>query len=69
MPEQASPATRVLVAFPVCAVCALDSFAQTNRGAIAGTVFDPTGAAIPNATVSRLGFSLPCNNEMDTAVG
>src|SRR5262249_5828383 len=31
----------------VLALCA-----QTNRGGINGTVFDPTGAAIPNATVT-----------------
>jgi hypothetical protein len=30
-------------------VCAM---AQTNRGGISGTVFDPTGAVVPNASVT-----------------
>jgi len=33
------------------ALCAAALLAQTNKGAISGTVFDPTGAVIANATV------------------
>ena len=35
-----------------CGLCALPAAAQTNRGAITGTVVDPAGAAVPNATIT-----------------
>ena len=40
---------RLAVAFFLCAVFLA---AQTNRGAISGTVMDPSGAVIPGATVT-----------------
>ena len=41
---------RVLTAV-LLALCAGKAAAQTNRGGIAGTVFDPQGAVVPGATV------------------
>ena len=41
--------TRVFIAM-VFSVCA--AFAQTNKGGISGTVFDPNGAAVAGATVT-----------------
>jgi len=41
---------RVLIAV-LLALCAGKAAAQTNRGGIAGTVFDPQGAVVPGATV------------------
>src|ERR1700730_18571824 len=38
-----------LLSFTICAFLAL---AQTETGQIKGTVQDPTGAAVPNATVT-----------------
>ena len=32
-------------------VCSIVSWAQSNKGGISGTVFDPTGAVVPGATV------------------
>ncbi len=37
---------------PVMLICALATFAQTNRGGITGTVVDATGAVVPGATVT-----------------
>jgi hypothetical protein len=48
MKHPASSTVRLLAAI---ALCALVSCAQTNRGGIAGTVFEPSGAAIPSAAV------------------
>lgn len=42
----------VLAALICCGLLALPAAAQTNRGAITGTVVDPAGAAVPNARVS-----------------
>jgi len=39
----------ILFAFPLCTFVAM---AQTETGQITGTVVDPTGAAVPNATVT-----------------
>src|SRR5436190_3822372 len=41
----------------LCALCALQVSAQTNRGGISGTVTDSTGGVIPNAkvTVTNMG--------------
>ncbi|HZT32325.1 MAG TPA: TonB-dependent receptor [Bryobacteraceae bacterium] len=36
----------------VVLVCAAALFAQADRGSIVGTITDPTGAVVPNATVS-----------------
>ena len=43
------PTARLLFAVAVCASATL---AQTNKGGIAGTVFDKLGAVIPSATVT-----------------
>jgi len=40
--------TRILL---LLAVCVLAAFAQTDRGAITGTVSDPGGAVVPNAPI------------------
>lgn len=42
----------VFAALICCGLFALPAAAQTNRGAITGTVVDPAGAAVPNARVS-----------------
>src|SRR2546430_952916 len=41
-----------LVAFSVSIVCAISLHAQSERGTIAGTVSDSSGAVIPGARVS-----------------
>ena len=33
-------------------LCAIATFAQSPRGVLVGTVTDPTGAAVPNASVT-----------------
>ncbi len=43
---------RLLVAVAVVSWLPLLTFAQSNRGGIAGTVFDSTGAVVPGATVT-----------------
>jgi hypothetical protein len=42
---------------------------QTNRGGITGTVFDPTGAAVPNATITltNLGTGQKSSQKVSTA--
>ena len=46
---------RLLFALLVCCLCFVVSVnSQTFRGAINGTVTDPTGAAVPNATVKAI---------------
>lgn len=41
-----------LAALLCCGLLALPAAAQTNRGAITGTVVDPAGAAVANATIT-----------------
>src|SRR5437764_6468125 len=43
---------RVLRVIAVVLLCAVAVIAQTNKGAISGTVFDSNGAAVPGATVT-----------------
>src|SRR6266496_537607 len=40
-----------LIASALLLLCAASASAQTNRGGISGTVFDPNGAPVPGATV------------------
>src|ERR1051325_5827719 len=46
-----------ILAFALALCFAIPASAQTNRGSISGTVFDPTGAVIPTAlvTITNLG--------------
>ncbi len=41
--------------FAMLCLCSLVSLAQTSGGTIAGTVLDPSGALVPNATVTATG--------------
>src|SRR3989454_1785273 len=43
---------RLLRVIAVVLLCAVAGIAQTNKGAISGTVFDSNGAAVPGATVT-----------------
>src|SRR5438093_405802 len=43
---------RTACALAAATACATAALAQTNRGAITGTVFDPSGAVLPGATVT-----------------
>src|SRR5437016_5237238 len=43
---------RLLRVIAVVLLCAVAGVAQTNKGAISGTVFDSNGAAVPGATVT-----------------
>src|SRR5579864_4284519 len=43
--------TRYLLALAVLSVSLTVVFAQTETGQITGTIFDPSGAAVPNAGV------------------
>ena len=43
---------RPLRVIAVVLLCAFAGIAQTNKGAISGTVFDSNGAAVPGATVT-----------------
>ena len=45
-------ALRLSVAFVVCIIFSISVFAQSDNGTINGTVRDPSGATIPNATVT-----------------
>ncbi|MGA7409305.1 MAG: carboxypeptidase regulatory-like domain-containing protein [Bryobacteraceae bacterium] len=48
-----SKSTRAILAFLVSFLsCGLPGFAQSNSGAVKGSVLDPSGAAISNATVT-----------------
>src|SRR5271168_4582209 len=49
-------------------VCGL-LIGQANRGGITGTVLDPTGAAVPNATITltNLGTGQKSNQKASTA--
>src|SRR5215472_11349629 len=44
--------SRCLFLLAVLSLCLTVAYAQTETGQIAGTIFDPSGAAIPNATVT-----------------
>ncbi len=55
------------IAIPMFALlAALPLTAQTYRGGIGGTVFDPTGAAIPNATVVLTNSQTGATRKTDT---
>src|SRR5437879_9853196 len=43
---------RLLRVAAVVLLCAFAGIAQTNKGAISGTVFDSNGAAVPGASVT-----------------
>src|SRR5437660_794707 len=43
---------RLLRVIAVVLLCAVAGIAQTNKGAISGTVFDSNGAAVPGASVT-----------------
>src|SRR5438876_6403413 len=43
---------RLLRVIAVVLLCAVAGVAQTHKGGISGTVFDPNGAAVPGATVT-----------------
>ncbi len=43
---------KFLFVFVVLAICGLPVFGQVTTGSISGTVTDPTGAVVPNATVT-----------------
>jgi hypothetical protein len=43
---------RLLVFFMIVLSCSIVAFAQSNRGGISGTVFDPSGLVVPGATVT-----------------
>jgi outer membrane receptor protein involved in Fe transport len=52
-----SPAQRVLTVTVFVALFATMAIAQSDRGALAGTITDSTGAVVPNATITVTGAS------------
>ncbi len=61
--------SRILVAILVLAVGIGIAIAQTETGQITGTVFDPSGAAIPNATVTAVDTATQATRSSATTTG
>src|SRR5229473_2331292 len=57
-------------ALPWCLAIACPLFAQSDRGAITGTIGDPSGALIPNAKITLLNAATGFKTEtVSTATG
>jgi len=48
---------RLCMVLVLVCIVSLPLWAQTNKGSISGTVFDPTGAVVPgaNVTITNIG--------------